>query len=39
MATYEQLYRPESEVNDALRPLLRRLHDELQRTPMASPAP
>lgn len=33
MSTFEQLYVPASDVDDALRPLLRQLHDELQRTP------
>jgi hypothetical protein len=37
MSTFEQLYRPASEVDDALRPMLRRLHDELQGIPPQLP--
>ena len=37
MRTFEQLYRPASDVDDALRPLLHGLHDELQRTPVNLP--
>lgn len=37
MSTFEQLYCPGGDVDDALRPLMRRLHDALQRTPMDLP--
>src|SRR5262245_52664048 len=33
MTTFEQLYGPATDADDALRPLLLRLHEELQRTP------
>src|SRR5882672_832337 len=38
MTTFEQLYRPATDVDDALRPLLLQLHEELQRTPAELPA-
>jgi len=38
MTTFDQLYRPATDVDEALRPLLRRLHDELQRAPAELPA-
>jgi len=38
MATFEQLYRPATDVDYALRPLLLRLHQGLQRIPAELPA-
>jgi hypothetical protein len=37
MSTFEQLYRPATDVDDALRPLLHGLYDELQRMPPQLP--
>lgn len=34
MVEFEDLYRPAEEVDNALRPLLARLHDELRRLPI-----
>lgn len=38
MKTFDQLYHPPTDADEVLRPLLRRLHDELQRTPAELPA-
>ena len=37
MTKFEQLYVPATDADDALRPLLLRLHEELQRTPAELP--
>lgn len=38
MTKFEQLYSPATDTDDALRPLLLRLYEELQRTPTVLPA-
>jgi hypothetical protein len=38
MTTFEQLYGPVSDTDDALRPLLLRLHEEFQRASLELPA-